>query len=136
MPRQGTVYNKFMGAVKIDEADRLWSRFIRSRAGWCCQRCGKYYEPPTSALHCSHFYGRGREATRYDEFNTFSLCYGCHRYLGSHPNEHRDFVISKIGQEEFDRLTLRANAYKKKDRKMEVIRIKEMLKGLDNEAQA
>ena len=120
-----------MGAVKIDKADKLWSLYVRTRDNWTCQRCFTRYEPPTSALHCSHFWGRGRESTRFDSQNCMAACYGCHRYLTAHPEEHRNFQLKRLGQREFDALMIRANTYHKKDRAMEVIRIKAMLVDLD-----
>lgn len=105
--------------IKIDEADRLFSLWIRTRDKWTCQRCHKIFTPPTSGLHCSHFFGRGKENTRYEPLNATALCYGCHAFLGSHPAEHYSFQLERLGQATVDKLRLASNAYCKKDRKAE-----------------
>lgn len=107
--------------VRIDAADKAFSLYIRTRDNWTCQRCGKRYPPPTSALHCSHFVGRAKENTRFEPLNATSLCYGCHQYFTSHPAEHYEFQVNRIGQEAVDNLRLWGNVYKKKDRKSEAI---------------
>lgn len=104
------------GKIKIDPADRLFSLYIRHRAGWRCERCQRYYAPPTAALHCSHFRGRGKENTRFDPDNASAHCYGCHQYLTSHPQEHMAWKLAQIGQNKLDELILKSNMYCKKDR--------------------
>ena len=120
-----------MAKVRIDKADRVFSQYIRTRDDWTCQRCKKRYEPPTSALHCSHFMGRGKEATRFDENNACSLCYGCHMYFTAHPAEHYQWQIERLGQKEVDALVLRSNTYMKKDRQMAYLYWSERLKELN-----
>jgi len=110
-----------MGKVKIDVADKAFSQYIRTRDNWTCQRCGTKYEPPTMALHCSHFQGRGKENTRFEPLNADALCYGCHQYSPSHPGEHLQWQIQRKGQDTIDKIILQSNTYKKKDRKAEVI---------------
>lgn len=110
-----------MGKVKIDVADKAFSQYIRTRDNWTCQRCHTRYNPPTMALHCSHFQGRGKEATRFDPLNADALCYGCHQYFTSHPADHYTWQIERKGQETIDALVARSNTYHKKDRKTAVI---------------
>lgn len=110
-----------MGKIKIDPADRAFSNYIRTRDNWTCQRCGKQYTPPTSALHCSHFQGRGKEATRFEPDNCDALCYGCHRYFTAQPGEHYQWQVKRKGQATVDRLILQSNTYKKKARKDEAL---------------
>lgn len=95
-------------ATRIFPADKAFSDLIRSRDKWTCQRCFKRYEPPTSALHCSHFYSRGKWATRFDPENAIALCYGCHRYWDKHIDEYEDFKYLQLGEDGFNKLTLRA----------------------------
>ena|SRR3990167_9235510 len=120
-----------MGKIKIDLADRLFSQWIRTRDDWTCQRCLKRYTPPTSALHCSHFYGRGKESTRFEPLNADALCYGCHSYFTSHPAEHYAWQVERKGQDTVDRLLLISNTYKKKDRKLEAMLWKQELAKLE-----
>ena len=101
-----------MGKAKIFPSDREWSKYIRTRDMWTCQRCSKQYDPPTSALHCSHFWSRGNWSVRFDEDNTEALCYGCHSYLGGNPVEFHKYYLEKLGQERFDALEQRRNTPK------------------------
>ena len=101
-----------MGKAKIFPSDREWSKYIRTRDMWTCQRCSKQYDPPTSALHCSHFWSRGNWSVRFDEDNTEALCYGCHSYLGGNPVEFHKYYLEKLGQERFDALEKRRNTPK------------------------
>lgn len=117
-----------MPKVKIDQADKLFSLWIRTRDGWTCQRCSNKLSPPSNGLHCSHFMGRSKENTRFEPLNCDALCYGCHRYFTSHPAEHYDWQIAKKGQTTIDKLRLAGNTYKKKDRKLEAIYWKAKLK--------
>lgn len=107
-----------MGAIKITPADKAFSEYIRTRDNWTCQRCGKQYDPlvPTDrmALHCSHFKGRGKEATRFEPLNADALCYGCHQYFTSHPDEHYHWQVQRKGQDIIDRVILQSNGYKSK----------------------
>ena len=93
--------------------DKVFSDFIRTRDKWTCQRCHKYYEPTEPnkrmGLHCSHYYGRGRFSVRFDPDNAVALCYGCHRFLGSNPADHLDFIRERLGSEKFRKLTARRN---------------------------
>ena len=107
--------------VKIDVADQAFSKYIRTRDNWTCQRCNKRYEPPTNALHCSHFMGRGKENTRFEPDNADALCYGCHRYFTAQPALHLAWQVERKGQERVDSLVIQSNKYKKKDRKSEVL---------------
>lgn len=94
--------------TKLFPADTAFSNYIRARDKWTCQRCSTVYAPPTSALHCSHFYSRGKWSTRYDPDNCIALCYGCHRYLDKHIGEYEDYKYQQLGQARFDGLTVRA----------------------------
>ena len=82
------------------------------------------------ALHCSHFQGRGKEATRFEPLNADALCYGCHQYFTSHPAEHYAWQVQRKGQELVDRIVLASNGYKKKQRKLEAIYWRAELKKL------
>lgn len=97
-----------MGKTKIFPADTAFSNYIRERDKWTCQRCRKVYAPPTSALHNSHFFSRGKWNTRYDPDNCMALCYGCHRYMDKHLDEYEDYKYEQLGEDGFNRLTLRA----------------------------
>lgn len=120
--------DKNMGRIKIDMADKYFSLWVRSRDSWACQRCFTPYTPPTSALHCSHFQGRGKEGTRFEPLNCDALCYGCHMYFTAHPAEHYEWQVSRKGQKMVDNLVLLSNTYKKKDRVSEAVYWRQQLK--------
>ena len=87
-----------MGAVRIRTADRWFSLCVRERAGWRCERCGtKCPDDKRMGLHCSHFHGRGKWATRFDPMNCRALCYGCHSYCGGNPDIHRAEMLAALG---------------------------------------
>ena len=96
--------------MKRSKWDKVFSDAVRTRDKWSCQRCNKYYPSgKRQGLHCSHFYGRAKYSTRFDFDNAEALCYGCHQYLGSHPEDHRKHKMIKIGKSTFQKLTLRSN---------------------------
>ena len=113
--------------IKIRATDTLFSRIVRSRDNWTCQRCGRKYDPNCgAALQCSHYYGRGRENTRFDLENCDALCYGCHRLWG-HGDLRDDYTAFKkrqLGEIGFRNLTIRANSYKKRDDKADMLYLK------------
>ena len=113
-----------MGMIKIFPADAWFSKCIRERAGWSCERCGVSYVPPTQALHCAHFHSRGSWSTRFDPSNALAFCYGCHQYTSTHRDEHTKIHRSIIGELEFDRIWFDHSrpATKIKSRKAEIAR--------------
>lgn len=123
------------GAIKRDSLDALFSDFIRASSKWSCERCRKYFGGRSKNLHCSHFYGRRNQAVRFDSRNADSLCSNCHRYFEENPSDYRDWKMSKLGEQEFYKLTLTAknSIGKKSDRKMIEICLKQEIKKLKNE---
>jgi len=109
---------KPMRGVRIDPADKVFSLYIRYRANWKCERCGRRFEVGSQGLHCSHFWGRARESTRFDPVNCVAHCHGCHAFLTANPELHREWKLKQIGQAEYDRLMIRAHVTQKKDRKL------------------
>jgi len=88
-----------MPYIKIKAADKWFSLCIRERACWKCERCGTYYpEDRRMGIHCSHFHGRGKWATRHDPDNCEALCYGCHSYMEQHPDIHRSRELKRLGE--------------------------------------
>lgn len=104
------------GGIKRDAADIRFSKMIRERDGYTCQRCGKVYDPRSTGLHAMHMFSRRIKATRVDPENAAAGCYGCHAYLDSHANEKLAFFRELLGDSRFDALSDRARA--KRDRKV------------------
>lgn len=104
--------------IKLYQEDRLFSLFVRCRARWRCEKCGKIYPPGARNLQCSHFFGRRKKSTRFDPDNASGLCFACHQRFTEHPLEHVKWFEKRLGQKRFEALTLRANTPKKPDLKM------------------
>jgi hypothetical protein len=60
-------------------------------------------------------FSRGKYATRWDLENATSLCYGCHRFLDTHPDLKAEFFQDLLGADRFDALMLRSNRTKASD---------------------
>lgn len=121
--------------VKIDNADRLFSEYIRRRDGKCV-RCGRTGRPnanghPILGLQASHYHGRRKEATRFDPENVDAVCSGCHQYWGENREKYTAWKREQLGENGFFLLEIRSKSYHKKDRAMEVIRARELLKTFD-----
>jgi 5-methylcytosine-specific restriction endonuclease McrA len=120
--------------MKIDKADALFSKYIRIRDNWTCQRCHTRHEEGSRGLHCSHFFGRANENTRFDPQNCTAICFGCHKYFDEKDREaYREFKIKQIGKKEFEKLTIRARMSCKKDRKLSYLYVQQLFKELEEE---
>jgi len=118
--------------IKRDPADIAFSKYIRTRDKWTCQRCGKQYPPNSQGLHCSHYFGRGKESTRFHPDNCDALCYGCHQVWGSRDREaYREFKVKQLGEAGFEALRLTSETLVKKDRKAALIYARELLKEVE-----
>ena len=51
------------------EADAAFSDYIRARAGYRCERCGKQYKAKSNGLQCSHHFSRRHYNIRFDPDN-------------------------------------------------------------------
>lgn len=115
--------------IKRDKADDLFSKYVRLRDKKC-KKCGKQGtgELGITDLDASHFHGRGKESTRFDLLNVDALCRSCHRWFGEHKTEYEEWKQEQLGHTEYFLLLLRANTYKKKDRKLQAIIWAKLLK--------
>ena len=105
----------------IARLDTLTSEYIRKRAiqriGGC-ERCqtakvditkedGSLF-PAWKTLQWAHYRSKNKHSIRWDESNAAGLCGGCHRYIDDHAYQKVEFFRTLLGQEEFDRINLRA----------------------------
>lgn len=97
-----------MPAIKRTCADDWFSKAIRMRSDFRCERCGAEHERNSMGLHCSHYMGRGNWATRFDVNNAFAHCYGCHSFLGANPSHFRGWVREVIGEAMQDEIEAKA----------------------------
>lgn len=111
------------GTIKRDEADVIFSRYVRLKAKKCenCGRLGTGKEGITG-LQASHFHGRRKESVRFDLENVDCFCIGCHRMLGTNNRQaYEAYKLKQLGQKRYDLLLLRANTTGKKDRVLQKI---------------
>jgi len=120
--------------TKLRKTDILFSKYIRQSDDWRCLACGENsrdYSGNKRGLHCSHYWGRGHENTRFDPENCISLCWYHHNFAWGHGDgrqEYMAFMRRRLGDKGFDLLDLRAHIYKKRDDKLDEIIIKQLLK--------
>ena len=119
--------------MKRDKADAIFSQYIRKRDGECkrCHSEVQFNEKGDPVSHqASHFIGRRKEATRFDELNVDSMCAACHMYFTANPAEHYLWQVKTKGQKTVDMIVLRSNTYQKKDRELTYLYWKERYKEL------
>lgn len=89
--------------LQVQEADKQFSLQIRKRDGQCVN-CGS-----TLFLGCSHYFGRGIYATRFDPLNCITLCQACHQVWEYEKTEiYRNYMFMWLGEKEFNLLKARA----------------------------
>ncbi len=98
--------------MKLDPADIAFSLYIRTKADFTCDYCGR-----SGRMETSHFHGRRKASTRFDEENVSCLCFECHHMMHEHPNVHTDFFKKRLGSERYEMLNIRAEQIVKVDRK-------------------
>lgn len=108
--------------MRRDATDDIVSEVIREAADWSCERCSlQFPERKSRALHCSHYFSRAYNVTRYYPDNLSSLCGACHDELGKDPGLHDAFVRNKLGDVRMSELRFRKNTmivrYKAADKK-------------------
>ena len=112
------------GKIKLDRADIIFSKYIRLRDRFTCQRCHTFY-PDGNGLHCAHFWSRRHESTRFEPSNAIAACFGCHQRLDADKQgEFREMMIKRLGEDGYKKLEQRHYLYQKKDRKMEYLKAK------------
>ena len=120
--------------IKIDKADQVFSQYIRLRDKKCV-RCGSTVELNEKGLPISHqnshYFGRGKESTRFSPENCDTLCMACHiRWGGTEREKYRDFKVKQLGEERFKKLMVQSENFMRKDRKMALIVARQLLRSL------
>lgn len=118
--------------IKIRKTDRDYSKYIRTKADWKCEMCGRDCSYDKSKLENSHYFGRARETTRFDDRNCHALCKPCHRKTHENKEYYSLWIKKKLGHTEFQRLALLSNQVGKRDDVMQNIINKQLLKELEN----
>ena len=121
--------------TKLRKSDKLFTQIQRFRFNYTCQKCGRKYDgdKPLYNLGVSHYYGRSREATRFDNDNVTLLCnLPCHRkWEGEERGDYTEYMIGRLGQKGFEALTIRANTYRKRDDESTEANLKEKIRLLE-----
>jgi len=112
--------------IRIDPLDKLFSLYIRTKAGGVCEYCARM-----GRLEASHFHGRRKGSTRYDEDNVVALCHSCHMYLQEHPNIHSEWFQKRLGSERYELLNIRAQQIVKVDKETLKKEFQEKIKQLE-----
>lgn len=87
-----------MGGIKRTPADDAFSKCVRERVNYRCERCNTYHAPNNAALHASHHHRRGQWGVRFHPWNAEALCYGCHSHHGG-TQQRMDEVLTEAQQE-------------------------------------
>ncbi len=97
--------------MKLKKRDIAFSKLVRMRANWTCERCRKHYgEGQRQGLDCSHFFSRSRQSVRWHPLNAAAHCRGCHQYLGANPIEFKDWIKEYLGTTKYTVLVHLADA--------------------------
>jgi len=92
--------------MKRSPADILFSKYIRKRAGYRCQKCRTQHAPNSKGLHCAHIFTRGGYVLRFDERNALCLCYACHSWFDSRctREQRTQLYVDWYGQRQYDEI--------------------------------
>lgn len=91
------------------------------------------YEDNKGDLDCSHFQKRGKETTRFDPENADAACKKCHNFIKNAPagqNTLEEFKLKQLGEKRYNLLLIRANQTGRKDDKLAILYIKQLMKEL------
>lgn len=123
--------------IKLRPNDTKFSNYIREKAGWKCQKCGKSCKVGgewIAKLEASHYIGRRKETTRFDPDNVYSLCFTCHKRMGGYTrNEDGEYdlwVKKLLGPKKYRALVIRANLPGKWDDKLTKMYIEKLTEEL------
>jgi 5-methylcytosine-specific restriction endonuclease McrA len=118
--------------VKINPLDKVFSEYVRKLSKGYCAKCGGYRG--WQRLQCSHFVGRARKSTRWDEENVVALCFYCHQHFTAYPYEHVKWFTKRIGEDRLDALIARSRIPTKIDKEELLTHYKNKLQELDDES--
>lgn len=93
-----------MAGIKRNPADDSFSKCVRERANWMCERCSKKYPENSSGLHCSHNFSRRHRTVRWHGDNALALCFACHQWFGGNPYESGRWLEKMLGETRLEML--------------------------------
>ncbi len=115
------------------KADSLWQELIVYRDSGTCRKCGS-----TQKVVGHHIVSRTREVTRHEPENGIALCFHCHSCGIHHMDFERakiynDWLRGHIGHDQYDRLRLWSEQRKKRDDRMAIILLNELIREMKGE---
>lgn len=108
------------GGIKRTPADDWFSKCVRERTNWICEKCGKNCQHNHAALQCSHSFSRRHRTIRWCGENAQALCFTCHRWYEGNPPESGKWLENKILGTEMLEILI-----EKKNNKVKVPKIEE-----------
>jgi hypothetical protein len=100
--------------MKRDALDAVFSDLVRERDDWSCRRCGTHFPDRKGRdVHCSHFFSRIYNTTRWYLDNCLTLCAKCHDHVGKNPHDHTQLVLRELGPMRYQWLLERKNEIKR-----------------------
>jgi len=108
MKRKEKVYGVTLWTLK--RADAEYSKHLREKRGYKCEKCMRYEAPPTSYIQVSHYLRRSYKAVRFDDDNCDVLCASCHHFFeNERMGNYQEWKIARLGKERHDALWKKAN---------------------------
>jgi len=93
--------------IKTTNLDRLFSQYIRTKAGFICKACG--VQKDKNHTDCAHIFGRRSRSTRWLEDNAVCLCKACHFYYTERPHDWNDITLEWLGEKRLGEVRLLFN---------------------------
>jgi len=88
--------------------NEYFNPWIRRRdIGKSCVSCPKIL---SGKFDAGHFWPKTKSSIRFDVSNVHGQCVKCNQYLHSNPHEYRAKILTRISQEELDRLDTMAHS--------------------------
>ena len=79
--------------MKCSAADTAFSKAIKLRDNYTCQKCGIVRD----RMECSHIHSRRHRTIRWDAMNAITKCHSCHRWWHENPTEAGRWFEGKYG---------------------------------------
>ncbi|MGI9489068.1 MAG: hypothetical protein ACR2RF_24925 [Geminicoccaceae bacterium] len=108
--------------TRRDKLDDIFSKLVRERANWTCEaqlpKCMGYFPegPGRRMLHCSHFFSRRKQSTRFDPENAAAHCFSCHKKLEENPLDFAEWVKAHLGNGTAEKLRIRSATIVKRNK--------------------
>ena len=81
--------------------DTTFSRLVRLRADYRCEKCGGCFEEGRG-LECAHLFRRTWRSIRWHPLNAASLCSECHTWFDQHEHDSELWKREHIGDQAYD----------------------------------